>query len=54
MGYTVVDITCEQMSNEFMLDLKLERLSSALGAALQKRSERFLKERRDLLAALFH
>ena len=54
MGYTVVEITYEQMSNEVMLDLKLERLFGALGASMQKRSERFLREREDLLAALFH
>lgn len=53
MGYTVVDITYEQMSNEAMLDLKLERLSCALGASMQKRTERFLKERSDLLEEIF-
>lgn len=53
MGYTVVDITYEQMSNEAMLDLKLERLSCALGASMQKRTERFLKERGDLLEEIF-
>ena len=54
MGYTVVTITYEQMSNEAMLDLKLERLSGALGEAMQSKSEIFLKARRGLLAALFH
>lgn len=53
MGYTVIDITYDQMSSSEALELKLERLGQCLGVPLQKRTVSFLGKRQKLHAALF-
>lgn len=53
MGYTVVDITYGQMADLTQFDVKLDRIASALGLNLRKRTREFLEKRNELHAALF-
>ena len=53
MGYTVIEITYDQMSSSEALELKLERLGHCLGVPLQKRTASFLGKRQELHKALF-
>lgn len=53
MGYTVVDITYGQMADLTQFDVKLNRIASALGLNIRKRTKEFLEKRSELHEALF-